>query len=252
MNSSFYVKLAMFAGEILIKNGAEAFRVEDTIARILKHYKYSDVETISTTTGMYVSAIDTDGEITTLVKRVPNRTIDLNKIAEVNSISRQICEDKITAKVAYDRLSVISTAVTYPDYVLILSWVLASFGFAYILNDSLREAFATLIVCSFSGPFAIKLCKNLSRIAYPFVVSAFTAFVAICICVVFDNLIMDNIIVSGIMPLVPGVASVNAIRDMLNGDYMSAQARLLDAISVAICIALGVGLSLSVYLFLVN
>ncbi len=252
MNASFYVKLAMFAGEILLRNGAEAFRVEDTISRILKHYKYSTVETLTTTTGIHISIVDDDDNVTTLVKRIHHRTIDLNKIADVNAISRRICEDKICAYSAFKELEIINSSVTYRDETLILSWAIACAGFAYILNDSLYEAVATLFISLLSGTFAIKGCKNLSRIAYPCTVSAFTAFIAILVSHFAYGLNMDNLIISGIMPLVPGVASVNAIRDMLNGDYMCAQSRLLDAISVAICIALGVGFSLSLYFFLVK
>lgn len=250
MDSSLNVKLGMYAGEVLLRNGAEAFRVEDTMSRILKHYGYVCVDTITTTTGMYVCVVDKNGNATTLVKRIHDRTINLNNIAEVNSISRKICEDKISASDAYDELIKLYNTVTYPDYILILSWAFASFGFSYILNSSFQEAFATLFVGFISGTFAIKFCKNLSRIAYPCTVSAFTALISILVSIIFKNLIMDNIIVSGIMPLVPGVASVNAIRDLLNGDYMSAQTRLLDVIVVAICIALGVGFSLGIYVYL--
>lgn len=250
MNSSFNVKLGMYAGEILLRNGAEAFRVEDTISRILKHYGYVSVDTISTTTGMYVCVVDKDGTVTTLVKRIHDRTINLNNIAEVNSISRKICEDKISATDAYNELVQIYNTITYPDYIQILSWAISSFGFSYILNSSFNEAFATLFVGLISGTFAVKCCKNFSRIAYPCTVSAFTAFIAILVSIISKDLIMDNIIISGIMPLVPGVASVNAIRDLLNGDYMSAQTRLIDVIVVAICIALGVGFSLGIYVHL--
>lgn len=249
MNSAYYVKLAMYAGEILLRNGAEAFRVEDTIYRILKHYNFSTVETITTTTGMYVSVVDDADNATTLIKRVHTRTIDLGKIASVNDISRKICDDKIGAKEAYLELESIHKSVTYPDYVLIWSWALSTFGFGYILNNSLKEAFVILLVGLITGTFAIKLCRNFSRIAYPCVVSAFIAFVSIIASTLCTGLIMDNLIISGIMPLLPGVASVNAIRDVLNGDYMCAQSRILDIILVSICIALGVGFSLSIYVY---
>ncbi len=246
MNPSFNVKLAMYAGEILLRNGAETFRVEDTITRILKHYNYEITETIATTTGIYICAVDKYGNAITLVKRIHHRTIDLNNIVEVNTISRDICEGRICAKRAYDELVKIHTTLTYPDSIMILGWMMSCFGFAYILNNSLKEAFATLLVSFISGAFAVKYCKKLSRIAYPCIVSGFTAFVAIVISLLF-NLVMDNIIISGMMPLVPGVAAVNAVRDLLNGDYVSAQARFLDTLVVAICIALGVGFALAVY-----
>ncbi len=250
MTSSFKVKLAMFAGEMLLRNGAEAFRVEDTITRILKHYGYVVVETITTTTGIYVSVVDENEVATTLIKRIHTRTIDLNKIAEVNAISRKICEDKILPKDAYDYLLDLEKAVTYPNIILIIAWAFSSAGFAYILNNSFQEAFLTLIVGFISGTFAIKYCKGLSRIAYPFVVSTFIGILSIIVSVLFKGVNVDNIIIGGVMPLVPGVASVNAIRDVLNGDYLSAQSRMLDVMVVAICISLGIGFSLSTFLFI--
>jgi uncharacterized membrane protein YjjP (DUF1212 family) len=49
------------------------------------------------------------------------------------------------------------------------------------------------------------------------------------------------------MPLVPGVAITNAIRDTLNGDYVSGAARAVEAFIKALAIALGVGLGLMLF-----
>ena len=54
----------------------------------------------------------------------------------------------------------------------------------------------------------------------------------------------DVMIISSIMSLVPGVAFTTSIRDILNGDYASGSARMLEAIVVALGIASGVGLGL--------
>ena len=43
------------------------------------------------------------------------------------------------------------------------------------------------------------------------------------------------------MPLVPGVAITNAVRDTLLGDYISGAARILEAFLIAAAVALGVG-----------
>ena len=50
-----------------------------------------------------------------------------------------------------------------------------------------------------------------------------------------------------IMPLVPGVAFTNGIRDIANGDYISGAVRLLDAILIFLCIAIGMGAVFMVY-----
>ncbi len=56
----------------------------------------------------------------------------------------------------------------------------------------------------------------------------------------------DTIIVSAVMPLVPGVTFTTAIRDTLNGDYAAGSARILEAIVVGLAVAFGVGAGLLV------
>ena len=58
---------------------------------------------------------------------------------------------------------------------------------------------------------------------------------------------MDTVIISAIMPLVPGVAITNAIRDTLQGDYLSGGARVLEAFLKAASIALGVGIGMALF-----
>ena len=60
----------------------------------------------------------------------------------------------------------------------------------------------------------------------------------------FPTLNMNLVITSTIMPLVPGTAITNAIRDTLQGDYTSGGAKALEAFVVALSIALGVAIGL--------
>ena len=55
-------------------------------------------------------------------------------------------------------------------------------------------------------------------------------------------------IISGtIMPLVPGIAFTNGIRDIANGDYISGAVRMLDAILIFLSIAIGMGVMFMIY-----
>ena len=56
---------------------------------------------------------------------------------------------------------------------------------------------------------------------------------------------LDTVVIGSIMPLVPGVAITNAVRDTLQGDYISGCARILEAFLKAI--ALGVGVAFAVF-----
>ena len=58
---------------------------------------------------------------------------------------------------------------------------------------------------------------------------------------------LSPMISGAILPLVPGVAFTNGIRDIGSGDYLSGTIRLLDAIWTFLCIAIGVGIVISLY-----
>ena len=55
---------------------------------------------------------------------------------------------------------------------------------------------------------------------------------------------MDVIIISAIMPLVPGAAITTAIRDTLQGDYMAGGAKAIEAFMKAVAIVVGVALGM--------
>ena len=55
------------------------------------------------------------------------------------------------------------------------------------------------------------------------------------------------ILIGAIMPLLPGLAFTNAIRDTVNGDLISGVARGADALLKAVAIAAGVGAVLAMW-----
>ena len=56
---------------------------------------------------------------------------------------------------------------------------------------------------------------------------------------------LEFMIIGSIMPLIPGYAFTNAIREIADGDYISGSVRMLDALLIFVCIAIGVGLGVS-------
>ena len=58
---------------------------------------------------------------------------------------------------------------------------------------------------------------------------------------------LSHMVIGGVIPLVPGLAFTNGIRDIADGDYISGAVRLLDALLVFLCIAVGVGVVFTIY-----
>lgn len=89
------LELAGHAGCILLKNGAEIFRVQETMTRILCAYGVTDNNVY-----VFKRLFATEGEGTehalSLVRHVPLGGVNLSRIDAVNAISREICEGRWT------------------------------------------------------------------------------------------------------------------------------------------------------------
>ena len=81
------IKLALFLGELLVKNGAETYRVEDSVLRICKSRGYNHINCFSTPTVIIISDDKFDGLC--FMKTIDSRGINLNKVSLLNNFSRE-------------------------------------------------------------------------------------------------------------------------------------------------------------------
>ena len=86
-----------------------------------------------------------------------------------------------------------------------------------------------------------KLVKNLLGGGF----AALLAFI-IAQCPMFHHLDIGMMIIGALMPMVPGVAFVNSIRDIANSDFLSGTIRMLDTIMVFVYLAVGASFVLMV------
>lgn len=247
MNEKMLLEAVVLAGELMLVSGAEIYRVEDTMNHMLRRSEYMQTETIVHSTGIFVTLSDPEKEPLTRVKRVADRSTNINRICLVNDVSRHFCEGKITVEEALRQLKEIQSPETiqYDGLVQSLGYIGVSAFFAPMFGGSLGDFFAAAVVgvCLAAAAWTGKILKF-----NDFCFNAFGAFVlafsAMTICHSYPGLNSDTIIVSAVMPLVPGVTFTTAIRDTLNGDYAAGSARILEAIVVALAVAVGVGAGL--------
>ena len=238
------LEAVVLGGELMLVSGAEIYRVEDTMNHMLKRSEYEQTETIVYGTGIFVTLSDPNKEPLTRVKRVAARCTSINRICLVNDVSRHFCEGKITVEEALRQLQEIQapTTIQYDWLTQGLGYVGVSAFFAPMFGGSLGDFLAATVVgvCLAIAAWIGKALKF-----NDFCFNAFGAFVlafsAMTICHSYPGLNSDTIIVSAVMPLVPGVTFTTAIRDTLNGDYAAGSARILEAIVVGLAVAFGVG-----------
>lgn len=240
--------IAILAGKIMLESNAETYRVEDTMNHILKTSKFETTEAFAIATGLVATLDDPSIEDPiTVVKRINLRDTNLNNIATVNTISRQLTTEEITIPEAYAALQDIGKVQykrLYKDFAIA---ALAA-SFALLLGGGLFEILAagingSLLALVLKGEKKLDMGSFVRNVLSSAVISVGAGLMQAFI---FPTLNISLVITGTIMPLVPGTAITNAIRDTLQGDYMSGGAKALEAFVIALSIAIGVAIGLVV------
>lgn len=237
------IEIALYAGRIMLENGAETSRVEDTINRICNS-RGLDIENFTIPTGIFLSCQYND-DYYPYVIRTKALAIDLERIVKVNDFSRIFVSSDMSILEAEKQLEVIkNTPRFHPMVMSFFGGVAGSFVTLSIGGLVLEALFA--FITSF---FVVTLVNYLAKYSGPFIknvaggmINTIIAVLLVHIASNFDNNIeLSNIVIGSIMPLVPGVAMANALRDSISGDFVSGVSKLSEAMLVAVAIAIGVG-----------
>lgn len=238
--------LAVRAGELMMKSGAEVYRVEDTIQRICKACKVPSVDVFALPTGIFVTldGKDEDGDIHSQVKRLRGGAdTDLDKISKVNSFSRKFTTTDLTIDDGMVILEDIEKAPAHTFSIKLLGAALATSFFSLLFDGSIFDFLCAPVIGCVSYCISYALSK--------FGINFFIRGLCSCAVAAFFTLLVTsaipaahyNPIMIGIMMLyVPGVAITNSMREFLAGDIISGVARLAEAFLVAISLATGAGI----------
>lgn len=246
MNINQALFIALEAGEILLRNGAETYRVEESIIKICNGLGFS-CETIVFPTGIFLTVLSDEKGSETYVRRIKVRTLNLQKIDRINSFSRKLLNCPVSYDEAVKELEEIKALKAYSIPVQLISASIVSFAFATLFGGSVKDSFAALLI----GLAAYILNLIMQKAGYfPFLIYFVLSFVCGFFSLLISGLIAGSnvyiIIISSVLLYLPGVAMTNGIRDLLAGDIVSGLTRLGEALLTVIAIGLGVGLALSV------
>ena len=244
------VDLALEAGRILLKNGAEIFRVDETIIRICKRFHVEYVDTFILSHAIFISAENGMEEAYTKVKQVPLSSSHLGIVAEVNELSREISDGLVGIEEAGKRLKEIDRIPEKRGYFQVFAAGAASGCYGYFLGASALESMAAFCIGCILYVWVLAAKKqNLSKMIVNIMGGVIITALAIGVChlPLPQDVQFGGMIIGSIMPLVPGLAFVNAIRDIADSDFLSGTVRMIDALLVFVYIAVGVGVTLSVY-----
>lgn len=242
MDYNTLLDLAADLGYKLAMCGAETFRVEDSVNRLLATYGIES-EVFAIPNCLTVSIETADGKPMTRMRRIGYHGNDLDAVEKYNSLCRRICSQKPDPKDAVQWLKDTDASRVHYKYMgFFLAHFLGSAGFSVLFGGTFVDALCAGvcgILIGFVNRFLDKLKVN------PFFCTITSAFgmalaaYAMGAIGIADN--TDTVVIGALMLLVPGLLFTNAMRDIIFGDTNSGTNRIVQVLLVAAAIALGTG-----------
>lgn len=247
MKTEKLLSLVMEIGQKMLENGAEIYRVEESIVRICKSYGAKSVEVFAIPSSIIVT-LDMGEEKTTMSKRIFPKETNLDIVDKLNNLSRYICSVKPDTVTIEKLLNDIVKSPVYSNFLIGLCYLFIPAAFALFFGGNARDA----VVASLIGVIIKVLLDVLSKMKTNTVFtnilcSAVSSVLAILSVRASIGTHYDKIIIGTIMLLVPGLILTNSMRDFIMGDLMAGTLRLIEAVLVATGIAIGVALVLSFF-----
>ena len=149
--------LAMKAGQIQLENGAEIFRVEDTIMHICRAYGLHSVHIFVLSNGIFLSCGDETEPLFAKVLQVPVNNTNLRRVAEVNQLSRRIEEEGLSPEHVRRELTRIEEHPGFPAALQIAVAGLAGACFGVMFGGSPWDFLCSIVVGSLYQAYAVYL-----------------------------------------------------------------------------------------------
>lgn len=251
----------------LMSSGAEIYRVEESMRRLLEACRLDTAEVFAIPSCVIVSATTPEGRPVTRMRRVPAHGTDLELLERCNALCRSLCAappplDEIQARIDAlpDRLPHYRPRQILLGYVIAPAFFVPLFG-SSLIGRSLAEPgvgnlLAVLLsdaLCAMLCGLAVGLCAlyggrflGSNSFFRTVVCSAAASLTALLLTEMGIGQHVDVVTISVLMMLVPGVALTNAMREIMAGDTISGLTRTAEAVLTAGAIALGSAAGLTI------
>ncbi len=246
---TFYQDLldtCLTAGELMIEGGSEMYRVEDTMMRIAKSAGEPDPRVFVVPTGVFMS-LDHGNYCQTLL--VHERNINLELVDRINSLSRAFAEQKITLQEVKREVNNIASGgfPTFPVWLQTIgAAILSATLMVMFMNNYDWIDFPAAAIVGATGFISFYYFKRFTNVKFlsELVAAVIMTVLAAGLVHIFPQMIIDHILTGALMPLVPGLALTNALRDLFKGDILSGMVKFCEALLTAFALGGGVGIVL--------
>ncbi len=235
------IKLAMWAGQLLLQYGADTARIEETIHRIGTALGCDWLDIIILPEGIIATTVS-GVEFRTKVRRVVRVGVNFSVLDEINHLSHLIVQGKADRFVTRTELRRISNAIhPYNRWVVVGMVGLACAALSRLIGGD----FAVFLVTFFASAGAMFIRQEMiKRHLNMMIVVVTTSFVAQMLASVGLLLNLGEnprlALAASVLLLVPGVPLVNSAQDIFQGFFTTGISRAINGVLITLGIAVGV------------
>ena len=240
MDYNILLDLATDLGYELAMCGAETFRVEESVSRVLSSYGIAS-EVFAIPNYLIVTVMMEDGTPITRMRRIGSHGNDLDSVEKFSGLSRAYCSRRPEPKEAQRWMEVTrSQRLTYPVPVIYLGYFLGALGFGLLFGGNFLDGLCAGI-CGILVGLVIRFldAQDTNQFFRTIAASFLMALLAYAFGAMGIAKNPDAITVGALMILVPGLLFTNAMRDIIYGDTNSGINRIVQVFLIAAALAVG-------------
>lgn len=240
MDYNTLLDLATDLGYELAMSGAETFRVEESVERVLMSYGIKS-EVFAIPNCLTVSIETAEGKPMTRMRRIGYHGNDIDSVERFAGLSRAICNRKPEPQEAMQWLDQVrASRRNYSLLIHLLGNLLGAFGFAMVFGGSFVDGLCGGVCGLLVGVINRFMDSLKANQFFRTIAAAFPmALLAYAMQAVGLSHNADMVTIGALMILVPGLLFTNAMRDIIFGDTNSGTNRIVQVFLIAAAIALG-------------
>ena len=246
MDHDKLLNLGAELGRQLMTSGAEIYRVEESVDRLLTAYG-AEPQVFAIPNCLIVSVNTPQGHPVTRMCRIPAHGTDIELLERCNDLCRRLCREVPPIDQATHQVAHLTDGLRrFPPQILLISYMVTSAFFALFFGGGLRDCLSAALcglavgLCGLFGP----LLTGPNLFFRTVISAAAAAALALVLVALGFGQNLDAITIGTLMVLVPGMALTNAMREIMAGDLISGLSRTAEVLLVATAIALGTALPL--------
>ena len=241
--------LCLRIGEMLLSSGAGAADVTATMRSVADHLGLRQAEIDVTFTALSMSFQRSVDDVPVLMMRhVQQRDIDYEDLTAVDHLVRDVLTDQADLYLARSRMAtIVSLGHVFPRWAVTIAWAVMAAAVGVFLGGGVVVSAVAALAAVLIDRVQIVMARNRLPFFYLQVAGGVIATV-LAATVAASPIDVDPslVVTANIILLLAGIGLMGAVQDALTGFYLTASARLIEAMMATAGIIAGVALGISI------